>query len=154
MNRKILEIPLYLKTLIRTLATCVLIGFGITKLPIEVLILSIAVTAFGAFTIVMGSAKKPAVKYYNRYFAVDLVAVLFTLVYMALFTSVSVTVFDMLIAGSLLDIVLNSALLIYGIKQHRYALIENKVPAQKKVSVKKETVKLPKLKGIEELNLR
>ncbi len=154
MNKKILEIPLYIKTAIKLIAIMSLIAFDISKLPTPVMLLSIGLMAYGLITAIMTHTKKSSVKLLNRYFIAETVITIINVVFLSSFTSVSLGVIDVVAAGSVLDIVITASLVVYGVKQHRYAVITPKKsqPAKPAKINLAETlsVKVPKLENLEE----
>lgn len=143
LNKKLLEYSLLAKITIRVLAIGILFGFGITQMPALIFITSSLVCALGFVTFYRSYSLQKNSKEIVAFLMLEVGIIIFNMLYMSVGSPLTVELYDTLLTGSVLDIMINVILVAYARKQHKYTIIESEATTIKNVRRSKKAYVRP-----------
>lgn len=148
MNKKILDISLLIKIMVKVLAIGVLFGFGITQMPALIFVTSSLTCVLGIMAVYRSFSQQKGSKEIVAFLMIEIAIIAFNMMYMSIGSPLTVEYYDTLLTGSVSDMLINAALIFYAKKQHKYTVVESKDNSIKTVRRSKKAYVRP-LQNIE-----
>ena len=115
------------RLLVKMGTTAYVYFFGQTELPAVVLIILTAVIAIGIAVIVRYFMGKSSKKEMAVFFTVDTAAILFNMLFIRMSAPVEIGQADTMAIGTILDVIINVALVVYAFRKRPYINMGNTV---------------------------
>ncbi|MEM1483974.1 hypothetical protein V6615_03730 [Oscillospiraceae bacterium PP1C4] len=123
MLKKIMLYLMMLGTACKFLALTFVFSTDIERLPTPIYISTGIVVLFGVFLICKNIIKSVNKKELGIYYVLLCGSVVFNLIFMKLFSRTELTTMDLIIIGTIMDIVVNVTLITLSVRENRYVRI-------------------------------
>lgn len=125
MLRKLMLYLMVLATAVKfaSLALCAL-QTDIERLPVAVYVSTGIVVLFGLFLICKNIVKRVGRKELASYYGLSAAAVFFNLIFMKIFSRAEIATLDLLILGTMMDILVGVVFVVLTVREHKYVRIK------------------------------
>ncbi|MBC8584134.1 hypothetical protein [Youxingia wuxianensis] len=124
MLRKLMIYLMMLATALRFFSLSFSLILDVERLPIPVVVSVAAMIIIGAMLILRNVRTPLGKKELTTYYPLASVSVLFNLLFIKFFSPIEVSALDLCVIGTMLDVVVNTALTLMLLKESRYVMVE------------------------------
>ena len=112
------------KLMIYLMMLATALRLDVERLPIPVVVSVAAMIIIGAMLILRNVRTPLGKKELTTYYPLASVSVLFNLLFIKFFSPIEVSALDLCVIGTMLDVVVNTALTLMLLKESRYVMVE------------------------------
>ena len=124
MLRKLMIYLMMLATALRFFSLSFSLILDVERLPIPVVVSVAAMIIIGAMLILRNVRTPLGKKELTTYYPLASASVLFNLLFIKFFSPIEVSALDLCVIGTMLDVVVNTALTLMLLKESRYVMVE------------------------------
>ncbi len=123
MLKRVMLYLMMLETACKFLALTFVFSTNFERLPVSVYISTGIIVLFGIFLICKNIIKAASKKELAVYYVLMSVSVVFNLIFMKLFSRAELYIIDLVIIGTIMDIMVNTTLVTMTVRENRYVNI-------------------------------
>ena len=120
MLRKLMLYLMVLATAVKFASLAYVFTTDIERLPVAVYVSTGIVVLFGLFLICKNIVKRVGRKELASYYGLSAAAVFFNLIFMKIFSRAEIATLDLLILGTMMDILVGVVFVVLTVREHKY----------------------------------
>ena len=124
MLRKLRLYLMVLATAVKFASLAYVFTTDIERLPVAVYVSTGIVVLFGLFLICKNIVKRVGRKELASYYGLSAAAVFFNLIFMKIFSRAEIATLDLLILGTMMDILVGVVFVVLTVREHKYVRIK------------------------------